>query len=284
MWDDDAASLSRVEIVFRAKNSAPQVAFATPKGGEFWSGKQKLTWVGQDTDNDALRYKLWLSSDDGASWQSVKLTKTTDNNFELDTSKYPDGIYRAKIEGSDAARNPDDPQRDEIISLPFVIDNSTPKISDTRLVAADDGWKLSAVATNDLSPIAGAVWRWKPMDKPEAKKDGDKDDKTSAAKVEDKKVSDKKDEVKAEAKTDATKTETPKTETPKAAEPKIVKKEEDEDWNALTSVDGLFDSRREEIIGVVTRDEAPDDKDEQQVEIRVQSAAGKTQTITVPIP
>ena len=297
MWDDDAASLSRVEIVYRAKNSAPLVAFALPKGGEFWSGKQKLTWAGQDTDNDALRYKLWLSSDDGASWQNVKLTKTTDNDFELDTTKYPDGTYRAKIEGSDAARNPDDPQSDEMISLPFVIDNSTPKISDARLVNADDGWKLSAVASNDLSPIAGAVWRWKPMGKPEAKKDekkdGDKisdkdaktsDAKTDATKAADKKASDKKDEVKADAKTDATKAATPKTATPKTTEPKIVKKEEDEDWNALTSVDGLFDSRREEIIGVVTRDEMPEDKDEQQVEIRVQSAAGKTQTITVPVP
>ena len=163
-------ALSRVEVLFRAKNSAPTVSLTLPRGGEYLKGKQKLTWSGQDADEDTLRYKLSLSDDNGATWKAVPLTDATAATFEVDTSKYHDGLWRARIEANDAARNPDDPQRAELVSLPFTLDNTAPVISNALVALTNAGaidgtdrtWTVRANVLDALSPISGAEWRIAP--------------------------------------------------------------------------------------------------------------------------
>jgi hypothetical protein len=45
-WEEGAPQVSRLEILYRARNTAPQVTVAGVRGGEYWSGKQKVTWSG----------------------------------------------------------------------------------------------------------------------------------------------------------------------------------------------------------------------------------------------
>ncbi len=120
-------SLSRIEVIYRPQNQAPTLQFASPLGGEFLKTKKKLTWKGKDPDGDSLRYRLWLSREGGA-WQPVELKKNSTPNYTIEADKWPDGIYRAKVEATDRERNPEDPRRDELISQPFTIDNTAPKL------------------------------------------------------------------------------------------------------------------------------------------------------------
>ncbi len=275
-WEENAPQLSRIEVLYRAKNSPPQVAVASPKGGEFWSGKQKLSWVGRDPDNDPLRYKVSISGDDGGTWQSVALETPTEDTVDLDTTKYKDGQYRVRVEASDASRNPEDPQSDQDTSQPFTIDNTPPSIEGARIENTPDGPRLTATITDATSPIAGAVWR--PL------------------------RADKKPEVKADAKAKPaiSAASTPSASTPAisastiaalaaAATASIEADKKTDDWNALAPLDGLFDSRREGVVGLVDipkTDAKADAKTtgERKIEVRAQDAAGNSTTITVTIP
>jgi hypothetical protein len=102
----DAAQLSRIEVLFRASNTAPTLTLSGLRGGEYFRAKQRLTWTAQDADGDSLRYRMWLSDDNGTTWKPVALTDNTSNSFELDTTKWRDGVYRARVEVSDAVSNP----------------------------------------------------------------------------------------------------------------------------------------------------------------------------------
>jgi hypothetical protein len=122
-------SLSRIEVVYRAKNGAPQVTWTSPTGGEYLRAKPRLTWSGQDPDNDRLRYSLSVSDDDGTTWTPVETKDKTASTFEFDSTKLKDGTYRARIQASDEASNPDDPQTDIVVSAPFTVDNTAPQLT-----------------------------------------------------------------------------------------------------------------------------------------------------------
>ncbi len=286
-WEENAPQLSRVEVVYRAKNSAPQVGVASPKGGEFWSGKQKLSWQGRDADSDPLRYKVSISSDDGATWQSVALETATDDSLDLDTSKYKDGQYRVKVEATDASRNPEDPQTDQDISQPFTIDNTPPSIQGTRVESTPDGPRLTATISDATSPIAGAVWHpardeKKPELKPEAKpnaqaaiKPGPKPDAKPGAKP-------------AISAAPAISAIAASSTAASTASADAADKKAD-DWNALAAVDGLFDSRREDVVAIIDPakpDARADVKagGERKIEVRAQDAAGNSATVSVAVP
>lgn len=154
----EGGSVSRVEVAFRAPNRTPRVAWTSPAGAEFFSGRKTLTWSGADPDKDPLRYKLELiGADDKV--QAVQLTTPTATTQEIDTKKYPDGVYRVRISGSDAARNPEDPRGDTATSLPFTIDNTAPTLDTPIAKKEGDIWTLNFRGSDVTSPLAGAEWR-----------------------------------------------------------------------------------------------------------------------------
>ncbi|MBW3634904.1 MAG: hypothetical protein KY445_00385 [Armatimonadetes bacterium] len=155
---NEGGTLSRVEIAYRAPNRAPRVSFTTPGGGEAFSGKKTLAWSGSDPDKDTLRYHLELRGADGKS-QKVDLTSAVAPSQEIDTKKFADGTYTARIVASDAARNPEDPRSDVAFSQPFVIDNTAPLLATPAVVKDGAAWNVSFGGTDALSPLAGAEWR-----------------------------------------------------------------------------------------------------------------------------
>ena len=251
---EPSAALIRVEILYRPRNSPPVIALSNPKGGEFWKGKKKIDWIGKDPDTDSLRYTVSLSADQGATWKPLELIKDTASDYELDTSKWPDGTYIIKVEGNDKVRNPEDPQSDEAISLPFTIDNTAPRLEVT-LTVKDNQFEIKGVALDDLSPIAGAEWRFI-KEKPEVKSEP-KDDSKSG---------DKKEETKTEAKT-----------------AKDVTKEDD--WQAAAPVDGLFDSRREALTALFTLPKLQEgETPPRKIEVRAEDAAGNSVRLEIAVP
>lgn len=286
-------SLSRVEVIYRPQNQAPTVQFATPVGGEFLKAKKKIVWKAKDPDSDTLRYRLWLSRDGGA-WQPAELKKTSTANYEIETDKWPDGIYRAKVEASDRERNPEDPLRNEVISSPFTIDNTAPKLTGQTVQNQDDSWRIRAAASDELSPIVGAEWRVyisKDEEKDEEADDSAKTDTTKAdAKSESKTdakadvKADGKTEAKADAKADAADVadadDTSDDETADDTKPEA-------EWHAMAAGDGIFDGRQEEIIASVeamaAQGKMPEVKAGIVLEIRVRDAAGNSTTIQVTL-
>ncbi|MDF2441422.1 MAG: hypothetical protein JWN98_2406, partial [Abditibacteriota bacterium] len=282
--DNATAQLARVEVLYRTRNSAPTVTIASPRGGEFWNDKQKLTWSAKDTDNDALRYRLWLSSDDGVTWQVVPLEDATSDNFELDTSKYKDGLYRVKIEATDAPRNPDDPQRDTFVSLPFTIDNTAPKFELQTVLSSADGPRLQATVVDALSPIAGAVWR---VAKPEAKPATPETTTVTVTTLSTKTTAPTAAITAARVKSTDAKAPAQATE---ASKPDAKTGDKDDTWQAASAADGIFDSRRESILALVgavadaqgTTATPQSTSTPRRIEVRAQDAAGNTSTITLP--
>ena len=267
--------LSRIEVSYRAKNTAPQTAWTSPVGGEYWRAIKKLTWAGQDADNDRLRYALSVSSDDGATWKPLELKDATTASFDFDTTKLTDGTYRVKVQASDVLSNPDDPQTDSQISAPFTVDNTAPQISGgalLRTITPNNGaaqpvtivelaagnYQASAIVTDALSPISGAEYRFvgadkaaeKPTPKPTpapTSSTGNATKTTTTAKAADAKA--------VNAKTAASitlvpaKSDVATAPAPPATAPVSATATSD-DWRAMSASDGIFDSRRETVLAV----------------------------------
>jgi len=62
-------ALRDISISYLPKNQPPKVAFTAPSGGERWAKQQTVRWDASDPDKDSLNYELYLSKDNGVSWQ-----------------------------------------------------------------------------------------------------------------------------------------------------------------------------------------------------------------------
>ncbi|MDQ3814271.1 MAG: hypothetical protein M3347_10015, partial [Armatimonadota bacterium] len=316
--------LSRVEVVYRTKNSAPSVGLTAPQGGDYWRAKKRIAWSGKDPDSDSLRYRLWLSSDDGKSWKPIEMEDDDNSSFEMDTTKWPDGAYRVKVEASDALRNPDDPLRDESISLPFTIDNTAPRFESQSLSPASEAsakLRLQAVVRDELSPITGAEWR---VVEPKTEKTGKEAAETksssgTSSSTGSDKTSDKPGEKSSEKtekadtkpgeksekseKSDTKSDSSPITAiTPATSSKKSAPKDQDDKWQAVAAADGIFDSRRESLTALITLPPAvsasatsasapsaatttgAQQKGNRKIEVRVHDAAGNTTTVEIALP
>ena len=274
--------LARTEVLYRAPNSAPKVKWSSPLGGEFFSGKKTLTWSGSDPDKDPLRYAVEIAPLGGA-FESVLDVTPTDNKIEVDTTKFKDGTYRARVRASDAARNPDDPQTDEATSQPFVIDNTAPVLSGLTLTKASAAafapgtWTLRASGSDATSPLAGAEWRIKP-DAPKTKAKADDKTKTAAkstANADDADANtDDADSTGDVAKLDASQ----KAEIAAATKTRGL-------WQAIAALDGLFDSQSETLAATLDNAFAPAGLGSgTEIEVRLRDAAGNSVTQTIKLP
>lgn len=91
-------------------------------------GAQSFTWKATDDNEDTLEYSLYFKGDGESEWKQLA-KKLEDTFYTLNTASLPDGTYRLKVVASDAPNNPYDKFLiGELISDPFVIVNSTPKV------------------------------------------------------------------------------------------------------------------------------------------------------------
>lgn len=277
------AAFSRLEVSYRATNSAPSVDLTAPKGGEYWMGKKKITWAGKDTDNDALQYRASISSDDGKTWQPLGTAPTKDSSVDLDTAKYPDGNYRVKVTVSDVLANPEDPRNDQDVSLPLAIDNTMPTLQ-AVVVPEGDTWKLQGVGSDATSPISGAEWRFVAK-KPETKIEV----KAPAALAPE--AADKPAESVEIAHTPGAGADDDKPGT--TVKPETDKeKPKDGEWRAIAPADGIFDGRREVFLATVSPLWLPTPlaagttlkESGYRIEIRLFDAAGNRASTILDIP
>lgn len=63
--------LEYARLFYQPVNQAPQVKLDAPKPGEFWNGTKEIRWNGHDPDGDKLTYTIFISKDDGATWNQL---------------------------------------------------------------------------------------------------------------------------------------------------------------------------------------------------------------------
>lgn len=68
---DASPRVAAVSITYLTPNQPPTVKLTAPVGGEVWSGKQTIKWLGTDPDKDKLSYDVFYSKDGGKSWKTL---------------------------------------------------------------------------------------------------------------------------------------------------------------------------------------------------------------------
>lgn len=92
-------------------------------------GSQSFTWKAVDENNDSLDYSIFFRGDGESDWKLLA-EKIQDNFYSLNAASLPDGTYRIKVMASDAPNNPFDRFLvGELVSDPFTISNTSPKVS-----------------------------------------------------------------------------------------------------------------------------------------------------------
>ncbi len=115
-------------------------------------------WRAADRNGDTLQYKVELKGIAETEWKPLK-DKLTVRNLSWDATAFPDGEYRLRVSASDQTSNAEGQGlMGSLVSEPFLIDNTPPKIS--GLVANSAGGKVTVrfKATDALSLIDRAEY------------------------------------------------------------------------------------------------------------------------------
>lgn len=112
-----------------------------------------LSWQAEDPNGDRLVYALYLKAADEKEWHLVK-DKIHETNYTLDPSAVPDGEYVARLVASDEESNPPAvARRSELVSAPFWVDNTPPRIEVTGQHVQGSSVEIHFKASSDLSPL-----------------------------------------------------------------------------------------------------------------------------------
>jgi sugar lactone lactonase YvrE len=115
-------------------------------------------WSATDDNGDNLIFKVEIRGQKEKQWKLLK-DKIKDKYLSFDSTAFPDGEYLLRVTASDSPSNP--PQEaleSEMVSDPFLIDNTPPVLS--GLMAAHNGSGLDVrwKAADALNPIRKAEY------------------------------------------------------------------------------------------------------------------------------
>ena len=140
-------------------------------GGTVTSGKKVPTtfnWQAGDPNGDRLVYSLYLKAADERDWHLVK-NRLHETSYTLDPNAMPDGEYVARLVASDEESNPPGlARRSELVSAPFWIDNTPPRVEVTGQHMEGTSADVRFRASSNLSPLCSAETsldggEWKPV-------------------------------------------------------------------------------------------------------------------------
>ena len=115
-------------------------------------------WAASDENGDNLIYKVEIRGVHENNWKLLK-DKVKDKYVSWDSTAFPDGEYRIRVEASDLPSNPPaEALSTSAESEPFLIDNTPPRIA--NLAATQAGGKLHATwsASDALNNIKKAEY------------------------------------------------------------------------------------------------------------------------------
>ena len=142
---------------------------AGPEKKIYVKGMRALDWDASDPNGDTLSYDLSFRGEGESAWKPLA-RGLRESYFAFDSAQLPDGLYRVRVEASDAPSNPSGQAKSaSLVSDPFLVDNTPPSVQVTvRKGAKGTGTTLEAAATDTTGPIARAEYsldaaRWVPI-------------------------------------------------------------------------------------------------------------------------
>ena len=116
-------------------------------------GLQTFVWAADDRNNDSLRFNLLYRREADSAWLPLR-TDMTESIFTWDTTSTPNGIYLLRVVASDAQSNsPADVLTGSLESIPFIVDNSQPRIEFENRQSSLNSNAISFTVQDSHSPI-----------------------------------------------------------------------------------------------------------------------------------
>ncbi len=122
-------------------------------------GMRAVEWEADDPNGDTLAYDIAFRAEGETAWKPMA-RGVRDPSFGFDSTQLPDGLYRLRIEASDAPSNPASQAKSaSIVTEPFLVDNTPPLVQVTARKGAKGSSVGIDVAANDTQgPIARAEY------------------------------------------------------------------------------------------------------------------------------
>jgi hypothetical protein len=129
---------------------------SAPATMNYAKGYLGARWVAADENGDTLVYTVQIRGEKETEWKLLK-DKVTEKHWSWDSIAFPDGEYRLRVIASDAPSNPiEQALSAELVSDPFLIDNTPPEIGGLSGATAGDKLRVVWKAADALSRIAKA--------------------------------------------------------------------------------------------------------------------------------
>lgn len=120
-----------------------------------WIGAR---WTATDENGDPLSFALLIRGAAEQTWKPLK-EQIGDRHYSFDSTAFPDGEYRLRVVASDLPGNTRaDALTGEIISAPFTIDNTPPRITELRGTRSGVGMQFRWHAEDALSVVKRAEY------------------------------------------------------------------------------------------------------------------------------
>ena len=135
----------------------PQPAPPQPEKKIYVRGMRSVEWDADDPNGDLLSFDLWFRGEGESAWKPLA-RGLREPYFAFDSMQMPDGLYRLKLDVSDAPSNAADRARSaSLVGDAFVVDNTPPSVLVTARKGAKAGSATIEVsATDGIGPIARA--------------------------------------------------------------------------------------------------------------------------------
>ncbi|MEO0079821.1 MAG: hypothetical protein ABIK44_03995, partial [candidate division WOR-3 bacterium] len=148
--------LEGVDIFYEPANLAPVIGRLNVTAVPFSEAQRGITrptreisWEVSDPQGDSLQFELFFKSEGDRQWKRLR-SSLAESQFELDTRTLPDGWFRVKLVASDRpSHGPAQALSSELVSRPFLVDNTPPVVRGLRLAGSRVLW----TASDELSPI-----------------------------------------------------------------------------------------------------------------------------------
>ena len=129
----------------------------------------QLSWQAEDTDGDKLVYAAYFRGEGESEWKLLK-ANMQENSLLIEADALADGRYVFRVVASDRLMNtPASARQAELISTPFLIDNTPPIVTAGAPGREGPNLQISIEVVDATSPIRRAEYSidagpWSPLD------------------------------------------------------------------------------------------------------------------------
>jgi sugar lactone lactonase YvrE len=142
----------------RRRVSTPAIDVSSSQTMTYAKGFLGVRWMAADENGDSLSYKVEIRGSDETGWTVLK-DNWKEKSLSWDSAAFPDGEYVVRVTASDAPGNPPgEALTSSLISEPFLIDNTPPRIDGLAATASGGRIEVRWKATDARSNITKAEY------------------------------------------------------------------------------------------------------------------------------